>query len=46
MTLREFIDWATVLGQLAMWLLVLPCCLVASAILLHKLLKLWVEEIS
>ena len=46
MTLREFVDWVTVLGQLAMWLLVLPTCLVASAIVLHKLLKLWVEELS
>ena len=46
MTWREFVDWATVLGQLAMWLLVLPTCLVTSAIILHRLLKLWVEEIS
>lgn len=46
MTWREFVDWATVLCQLTMWLIVLPSCLVASAIVLHKLLKLWVEEIS
>jgi hypothetical protein len=46
MTWREFVDWATVLLQLSLWLLVLPTCLVASAIILHKLTKLWLEEVQ
>ena len=46
MSWAEFFEVMTIIIQLVCAFLVIPSCLVAAMILLHRLVKMAVEEIS
>lgn len=46
MSWAEFFEVATIITQLVLALLIAPACIVASAILVSRLIKLAAEELS
>jgi len=46
MNLAELMGWATILTQLVLCFLLLPSVLICSAIVMYRLAKLFVEEVS